>query len=273
MKEFKDKLKERRCAEGLSQQQLADKLFVSRSAVAKWENGLGFPSPDCREQIRSLFGVDDSFFAADEPEEILCTKNRKLRKLSIVLRVLAGTFAVVVIALTILLGSGYRFSAAEIFSEHSASVPALQFADGEYVFDSILWDVTDGEGKTIDHMMDAIRVDRKTGPFYREATGNAEYCSQYVLVTTDIQEMAYLEVYHGRDADYYFLKWINQLGTDKPTDSEMQTKFPLLTDRITVNGQEKQLLYYSYFKMSEAIDTLEADGTELILMPYTDPEE
>ena len=41
---FKDKLKELREKEGLSQQELADKLFVSRSAVAKWENGNGIPS-------------------------------------------------------------------------------------------------------------------------------------------------------------------------------------------------------------------------------------
>ena len=37
---FKDKLKELRKQKGLSQQELADKLFVSRSAVAKWENSL-----------------------------------------------------------------------------------------------------------------------------------------------------------------------------------------------------------------------------------------
>lgn len=41
---LKDKLKELREKKGLSQQELADKLFVSRSAVAKWENGNGIPS-------------------------------------------------------------------------------------------------------------------------------------------------------------------------------------------------------------------------------------
>jgi len=273
MKEFKDKLKERRCAEGLSQQQLADKLFVSRSAVAKWENGLGYPSPDCREQIRSLFGVDDSFFATDAPEEILCTKNRKLRRLSVVLRALAGTCAAIVIVLMILLFSGYRFSAGDIFSEHSADVPELQFTDGEYVFDCILWDVTDGEGNTIGSMMDAIRAARKTGPLYREATGNKEYCTKYWLVTEDNQRAAYLEVYHGRDADYYFLKWVSTLESFDPADSEMNTKYTMLTDRITVNGQEKQLLYYSFFKMEEEIITLKADGKPLLLLPYADAEE
>ena len=35
--EFKDQLKNYRTARGISQQALADAIFVSRSAVAKWE--------------------------------------------------------------------------------------------------------------------------------------------------------------------------------------------------------------------------------------------
>ena len=44
---FQDKLKELREKANMSQQTLADKLFVSRSAVAKWENGNGVPSVYC----------------------------------------------------------------------------------------------------------------------------------------------------------------------------------------------------------------------------------
>ena len=60
---FKDKLKELREKAGLSQQALADKLFVSRSAVAKWENGNGIPSDVNLEAIYELFNVtyDDLF--------------------------------------------------------------------------------------------------------------------------------------------------------------------------------------------------------------------
>lgn len=270
MREFKDKLKERRCAEGLSQQQLADKLFVSRSAVAKWENGLGRPSQDCREQIRSLFGVDDSFFAADEPEEILCTKNRKLRRLSVALKVLVGTCAAVVIALTVLYFCGYRLSIGDIFTEGSGDATALQFMDDEYVFHSILWDVTDGEGNTTGQMMNAIRAARKTGPLYREVTGDGEYCTKYWLVKSDNQRAAYLEVYHGRSGDYCFLKWVSRLGTYDAADSQFHMKYTMLTDRITVNGQEKQLLYYSFFKMEGEIVTLEAGGESLGILPYAE---
>ena len=41
---FKDRLKELREKNGVSQYELANKLFVSRSAIAKWESGNGIPS-------------------------------------------------------------------------------------------------------------------------------------------------------------------------------------------------------------------------------------
>ena len=44
--ELCEKLKELRKKRGVSQQELADAIFVSRSAVAKWESGKGSPSKD-----------------------------------------------------------------------------------------------------------------------------------------------------------------------------------------------------------------------------------
>ena len=56
---FKDKLKELREQEGMSQYELADKLFVSRSAIAKWESGNGIPSDVNLEAICEFFGVEE----------------------------------------------------------------------------------------------------------------------------------------------------------------------------------------------------------------------
>lgn len=39
-----EKLKENRKKAGLSQEELAEKLNVSRQAITKWENDKGFPS-------------------------------------------------------------------------------------------------------------------------------------------------------------------------------------------------------------------------------------
>lgn len=58
---FKDKLKELREKAGLSQYELASKLFVSRSAIAKWENGNGIPSDVNLEAICKFFDIDEEW--------------------------------------------------------------------------------------------------------------------------------------------------------------------------------------------------------------------
>ena len=42
---------------GLSQEELADRLFVTRQAISKWENGTSVPSIDTLSEISKLFSV------------------------------------------------------------------------------------------------------------------------------------------------------------------------------------------------------------------------
>ncbi len=53
--EFKDKIKELRISKNLSQQQLADKLGLSQSAVAKWELGKTEPTASAIIAIAKFF--------------------------------------------------------------------------------------------------------------------------------------------------------------------------------------------------------------------------
>ena len=64
--EFKDKLKALRDSRKLSQQALADSIHISRSAIAKWENGLGLPNPDAMDSLIDYFGVDADYFETQE---------------------------------------------------------------------------------------------------------------------------------------------------------------------------------------------------------------
>ena len=67
--EFNEKLQELRKSKGLTQEELAESLFVSRTAVSKWESGRGYPSIDSLKEISRYFSV-----TIDElicPEEIL----------------------------------------------------------------------------------------------------------------------------------------------------------------------------------------------------------
>ena len=44
--EFNEKIQELRKQKGLTQEELAEKLYVSRTAISKWESGRGYPRID-----------------------------------------------------------------------------------------------------------------------------------------------------------------------------------------------------------------------------------
>ena len=64
-----EKIEKLRTDNGLSQQDLADKVFVSRQAVQKWEKGKSQPSIDVLKLLSKLFNVTvDYLITDDEPE-------------------------------------------------------------------------------------------------------------------------------------------------------------------------------------------------------------
>lgn len=56
--EFKDRLKEYRLKQQLTQEALAEKLHVSHAAVSKWENGCAYPSLDLLPVLARVFHTD-----------------------------------------------------------------------------------------------------------------------------------------------------------------------------------------------------------------------
>ena len=55
--EFGEKLQALRKSRGLTQEELAEALFVSRTAVSKWESGRGYPSIDSLKEVSGFFSV------------------------------------------------------------------------------------------------------------------------------------------------------------------------------------------------------------------------
>lgn len=55
--EFGEKLQSLRKQKGLTQEELAQALYVSRTAISKWESGRGYPSIDSLKAIARFFGV------------------------------------------------------------------------------------------------------------------------------------------------------------------------------------------------------------------------
>ena len=55
--EFHEKLQTLRKSRGMTQEELAEALYVSRTAISKWESGRGYPSIDSLKEISSYFSV------------------------------------------------------------------------------------------------------------------------------------------------------------------------------------------------------------------------
>ena len=55
--ELNQKLQQLRQVSGLTQEELAEKLYVSRTAISKWESGRGYPSIESLKAISVFFGV------------------------------------------------------------------------------------------------------------------------------------------------------------------------------------------------------------------------
>ncbi|MFD0590928.1 helix-turn-helix domain-containing protein [Paenibacillus sp. GCM10027627] len=64
---FGEKLKNERKNKGWSQEELAEKLFVSRQSISKWENGQNYPSIETIIKVSDLFGMTiDELLRSDE---------------------------------------------------------------------------------------------------------------------------------------------------------------------------------------------------------------
>ena len=65
--EFREKLQELRKSRSMTQEELAASLFVSRTAVSKWESGRGYPSIDSLKEISRFFSITiDDLICSDE---------------------------------------------------------------------------------------------------------------------------------------------------------------------------------------------------------------
>ena len=87
--DFSEKLQNLRKQHGLTQEELAAKLFVSRTAVSKWESGRGYPNIDSLKEISKFFSVSvDELLSSDELINAAQDENRK--NISDLLDMLAG---------------------------------------------------------------------------------------------------------------------------------------------------------------------------------------
>lgn len=104
---FSNKIKKLRLSKNLTQDQLAKLIYVSRSAVAKWEQNRGFPNIDALQRISKIFEVSIDDLLSDKELKILeVTNNKKKislqRKIIISLSILAAIILIAFISLTVI---------------------------------------------------------------------------------------------------------------------------------------------------------------------------
>lgn len=69
--ETKEILRELRTAKGLSQDELAEQVFVTRQAVSRWETGETTPGPETLKRLSSLFDVSINTLLG-APRRLIC---------------------------------------------------------------------------------------------------------------------------------------------------------------------------------------------------------
>lgn len=99
--EFHEKLQELRKSRNLTQEELAEELYVSRTAISKWESGRGYPSIDSLKTISGFFSIlIDELLSADALVSIAEKENRS--NIQRICDVLFGTVDLIGILLALL---------------------------------------------------------------------------------------------------------------------------------------------------------------------------
>ena len=99
--EFHEKLQELRKNRGLTQEELAEELYVSRTAISKWESGRGYPSIDSLKELSNYFSVTlDELLSSEKLLSIAERENKtNLRNMCDLLFGLLDVFSFVLIVL------------------------------------------------------------------------------------------------------------------------------------------------------------------------------
>ena len=99
--EFGEKLQELRKSRNLTQEELSYALYVSRTAISKWESGRGYPNIDSLKEISSFFDVSiDELLSSEKLITIAKKENESnLQKLYNLFFGISDLFAIFLIVL------------------------------------------------------------------------------------------------------------------------------------------------------------------------------
>jgi transcriptional regulator with XRE-family HTH domain len=141
--ELNEKLQQLRKQKNLTQEELAQALYVSRTAISKWESGRGYPSIDSLKAIAKFFGISVDEFLSGEQLLTLAEADHK-QKRSNLCDLLFGLLDISVLLLLFLPLFGQKTDggvvSVSLIAFRSAS-PLLQFVYYDFVSSCVIMGV------------------------------------------------------------------------------------------------------------------------------------
>ena len=102
---FYEKIKKIRVDNNLTQEEMANKLFVSRSVIARWEQNRGIPSIDMLNNIAATFGLAVNDLITEEEIKCITLKNNQEvehNKKHLKITIIVGAISILILTFVIL---------------------------------------------------------------------------------------------------------------------------------------------------------------------------
>ena len=270
---FKDKLKELRRARGLTQRELGERVFVSRSAVAKWENGLGLPSPVSYEALLSFFEVSEADLPLNLKEE-----EAKIRKRVIIHFVCSAVSWCLILALAVspflllyAASNGYGFTSKMAAGKYFADNEVISTPD--YDFYISYFSDTDESGNTVELGISAFCVIEKHFYGYQRIKRDAIDFRKSLFAEGSKENDRYGVLYSFKGEDCYYNIFRSTVTLLGPIESdENGASVPVdqnIISELYIDGEKTDLKYGSFFiteKEVTAFEVIEYSGERLRLI-------
>lgn len=198
---FKDQLKKLRIEKHMTQEELAKKIFVTRSAVAKWEQGRGLPQDETLNRLAELFQVSkEQLMLNEEPVQMIEKMDQTRKKYGVVILTFLLIFIISVVSAILYVNkkeNQYTLRKNQFYQEKTLE---------KYKLSSLNPVPTDGSDSYL------TVVDYKENTFYgnvksiEDADNYAAYVFNYLLNNEDILYVGYGIRPRNENMKYYYLK-------------------------------------------------------------------
>lgn len=285
--EFKDRLKKYRADNNLTQEDLANKLCVSRQAVSKYETGLNYPNLSVMTDISRLLGVSlDELLSREEIAKETINANLNRRKNKRTLIILAIVVAVVVaisvtaIVLSVRGSDGVKDNGLQLvgmvgtLTDETPDIQALQDGklfgycftrQGEYMI-AQAYNLASSQIELSGMMFTGLDGDKQipsnaTADMYADVRSG---CSVYMDVTVSVKTGTcnLYDVYYDKSTDEYI--FINEytVATKETVTVEMDKgnehwKFVFKFKQV---DELQEIMLYEYAMNSELLRSSKLDG-------------